>query len=162
MKRDDEESNLSDVSYDDIGGCRKQMAQTRELVELPPRHPLFKSIGIKPPRGIRIYGPRGTGKMLIARAVPKEIGTFFFLINGPEIMSKMTGESESNLRKAFEEAEKKSPDVIIIDKIEVIAPEREKASVLTCTRRDLTLTSVIRRMARSNVVWPLSCCGYQF
>jgi transitional endoplasmic reticulum ATPase len=50
VKREDEESNLNDVGYDDIGGCRKQMAQIRELVELPLRHPqLFKSIGIKPP-----------------------------------------------------------------------------------------------------------------
>ena len=58
VKREDEESNLNDVGYDDIGGCRKQMAQIRELVELPLRHPqLFKAIGIKPPRGILMYGP---------------------------------------------------------------------------------------------------------
>ncbi|KAG0201087.1 AAA ATPase cdc48, partial [Mortierella sp. NVP41] len=69
IKREDEESNLADVGYDDIGGCRKQMAQIRELVELPLRHPqLFKSIGIKPPRGILMFGPPGTGKTLMARA----------------------------------------------------------------------------------------------
>jgi transitional endoplasmic reticulum ATPase len=63
VKREDEEGNLAEVGYDDIGGCRKQMAQVRELVELPLRHPqLFKSIGIKPPRGILMYGPPGTGK----------------------------------------------------------------------------------------------------
>lgn len=54
---------------------------------------------MKPPRGILLYGPPGTGKTLIARAVANETGAFFFLINGPEIMSKMAGESESNLRK---------------------------------------------------------------
>lgn len=127
VKREDEESNLNDVGYDDIGGCRKQMAQIRELVELPLRHPqLFKSIGIKPPRGILMYGPPGTGKTLMARAVANETGAFFFLINGPEIMSKMAGESESNLRKAFEEAEKNSPAIIFIDEIDSIAPKREK------------------------------------
>ena len=63
MKREDEESNLNGVGHDDIGGCRKQMAQIRELVELPLRHPQrFKLIGIKPPRGILMYGPPGTGK----------------------------------------------------------------------------------------------------
>ncbi len=78
VKREDEESNLADVGYDDIGGCRKQMAKIRELVELPLRHPqLFKSIGIKPPRGILLYGPPGTGKTLIARAVANETGAFF-------------------------------------------------------------------------------------
>ncbi len=127
VKREDEESNLNDVGYDDIGGCRKQMAQIRELVELPLRHPqLFKSIGIKPPRGILMFGPPGTGKTLMARAVANETGAFFFLINGPEIMSKMAGESESNLRKAFEEAEKNSPAIIFIDEIDSIAPKREK------------------------------------
>lgn len=132
VKREDEESNLNDVGYDDIGGCRKQMAQIRELVELPLRHPqLFKSIGIKPPRGILMYGPPGTGKTLMARAVANETGAFFFLINGPEIMSKMAGESESNLRKAFEEAEKNSPAIIFIDEIDSIAPKREKVSALT-------------------------------
>ena len=66
------------------------------------------------------------GKTLIARAVANETGAFFFLINGPEIMSKLAGESESNLRKAFEEAEKNSPAIIFIDEIDSIAPKREK------------------------------------
>ncbi|KAJ6672338.1 CELL DIVISION CYCLE PROTEIN 48-like protein [Salix viminalis] len=87
--REDEE-RLNEVGYDDVGGVRKQMAQIRELVELPLRHPqLFKSIGVKPPKGILLYGPPGSGKTLIARAVANETGAFFFLINGPEIMSKL-------------------------------------------------------------------------
>ena len=126
IKREDEEK-LNDVGYDDIGGCRKQMAQIREMVELPLRHPqLFKHLGIKPPRGILMYGPPGSGKTLIARAIANETGAFFFLINGPEIMSKLAGESESNLRKAFEEAEKNAPSIIFIDEIDSIAPKREK------------------------------------
>lgn len=104
------------------------MAQIREMVELPLRHPqLFKNLGVKPPKGILLYGPPGCGKTLIARAVANETGAFFFLINGPEIMSKMAGESEGNLRKAFEEAEKNSPAIIFIDEIDSIAPKREKA-----------------------------------
>jgi len=127
IKREDEEEALNEVGYDDIGGARKQLAQIKEMVELPLRHPqLFKALGIKPPRGILLYGPPGTGKTLIARAVANETGSFFFLINGPEIMSKLAGESESNLRKAFEEAEKNSPAIIFIDEIDAIAPKREK------------------------------------
>jgi len=127
VKREDEESSLNEVGYDDIGGVRKQLAQIKEMVELPLRHPqLFKTIGVKPPRGILLFGPPGTGKTLIARAVANETGAFFFLINGPEIMSKLAGESESNLRKAFETAEKNAPAIIFIDEIDAIAPKREK------------------------------------
>lgn len=154
IKREDEESNLNEVGYDDLGGCRKQLAQVRELVELPLRHPqLFKSIGIKPPRGILMYGPPGTGKTLMARAVANETGAFFFLINGPEIMSKMAGESESNLRKAFEEAEKNSPAIVFIDEIDAIAPKREKTNG-EVERRVVSqlLTLMDGLKARSNIV----------
>ncbi|ODN79420.1 transitional endoplasmic reticulum ATPase, variant [Cryptococcus amylolentus CBS 6039] len=154
LDREAEEADLNAVGYDDLGGCRKQLAQIRELVELPLRHPqLFKAIGIKPPRGILMFGPPGTGKTLMARAVANETGAFFFLINGPEIMSKMAGESESNLRKAFEEAEKNSPSIIFIDEIDSIAPKREKANG-EVERRVVSqlLTLMDGLKARSNVV----------
>ncbi|CAB3404411.1 unnamed protein product [Caenorhabditis bovis] len=128
IKREEEEEALNEIGYDDLGGVRKQLAQIKEMVELPLRHPqLFKAIGVKPPRGILLFGPPGTGKTMIARAVANETGAFFFLINGPEIMSKMSGESESNLRKAFAECEKNSPAILFIDEIDAIAPKREKA-----------------------------------
>ncbi|CAG9332352.1 unnamed protein product [Blepharisma stoltei] len=126
IKRADEE-RADDIGYDDIGGCRRQLAQIREMIELPLRHPqLFKTLGVKPPKGVLLYGPPGSGKTLIARAVANETGAFFFLINGPEVMSKMAGEAEANLRRAFEEAEKNSPAIIFIDEIDSIAPKREK------------------------------------
>ncbi|KAJ1915210.1 AAA ATPase cdc48 [Mycoemilia scoparia] len=124
-----EEDSLDKIGYEDIGGCRKQLQQIREMVELPLRHPqIFETLGVKPPKGVLMYGPPGTGKTLIARAVANETGAFFFLINGPEVMSKMAGESESNLRKAFEEAEKNSPAIIFIDEIDSIAPKRDKTN----------------------------------
>ena len=78
---------------------------------------------------VRMMMLTNAGKTLIAKAVANETGAFFFLINGPEIMSKLAGESESNLRKAFEEAEKNSPAIIFIDEIDSIAPKREKTNV---------------------------------
>lgn len=53
---------------------------------------------------------------------------YLALLSGPEIMSKLAGESESNLRKAFEEAEKNSPAIIFIDELDAIAPKREKVT----------------------------------
>ena len=106
-EREDEENDLNATGYDDIGGYRKQLARIEEVVELPLRHPgLLKAIGMKPLRGILLFGPPGIGKTLMARAVANETGAFFFLINGSEIISKMAGESESSLRKAFEEVER--------------------------------------------------------
>eukprot|EP01053_Blabericola_migrator_P004684 Blabericola_migrator_1__4683@NODE_2474_length_2707_cov_601_571591_g1551_i0_p1_GENE_NODE_2474_length_2707_cov_601_571591_g1551_i0NODE_2474_length_2707_cov_601_571591_g1551_i0_p1_ORF_typecomplete_len577_score120_94AAA/PF00004_29/3_7e45AAA/PF00004_29/8_9e42AAA_lid_3/PF17862_1/9_2e17AAA_lid_3/PF17862_1/2e13RuvB_N/PF05496_12/2_6e12RuvB_N/PF05496_12/2_3e10AAA_2/PF07724_14/1_3e09AAA_2/PF07724_14/2_7e06AAA_5/PF07728_14/2_6e09AAA_5/PF07728_14/2_8e06AAA_16/PF13191_6/2_5e06AAA_16/PF13191_6/2_4e06AAA_22/PF1 len=105
------------------------MAAIREMVELPLRHPqLFKTLGVKPPRGVLLYGPPGSGKTLIARAVANETGAFFLTINGPEVMSKMAGEAESNLRRAFEEAENQAPAIIFIDEIDSIAPKRDKTN----------------------------------
>jgi hypothetical protein len=129
VKREDEES---EVGYDDIGGVRKQMVQIREMVELPLRQPqLVKAIGIKPPSGILMCGPPGTGKMLMARAVANETGAFFFLINGPEILSRgdCVGGSE-DLRRAFKEAEENSPAIIFIDEIDFIAPRRETVGLI--------------------------------
>ncbi|CAN0043981.1 unnamed protein product, partial [Sphacelaria rigidula] len=120
LKRDEDES-LNEIGYDDIGGCKRQLAQIRELIELPLRHPqLFNAVGIPPPRGVLMYGPPGCGKTMIARAVASETGAYCFTINGPEIMSKLSGESETNLRKAFEDAEANSPAIIFIDEIGAI------------------------------------------
>lgn len=153
VKREDEE-NPNDIGYDDIGGCRKQLGFIREMIELPLRHPeLFNSLGIKPPKGVLLYGPPGVGKTQIARAVANETGAFFLVINGPEIMSKMAGESEANLRLAFEEAEKNAPSIIFIDEIDSIAPNREKTHGEVEKRVVSQLLTLMDGMkARANVV----------
>jgi transitional endoplasmic reticulum ATPase len=154
IKRDEEESKLNTIGYEDIGGCRRQLGQIREMVELPLRHPqLFKAIGIKPPKGILMYGPPGSGKTLIARAVANETGAFFWLINGPEIMSKMSGEAEANLRKAFAECEKNAPAILFIDELDSIAPKRDKANGEVERRIVSQLLTLMDGMnSRSNVI----------
>ncbi|KAF0899169.1 hypothetical protein E2562_013387 [Oryza meyeriana var. granulata] len=125
VKREDEE-HLDGPGYEDVGGVRKQLAQIRELVELPLRHPkLFQTLGVKPPKGILLYGPPGTGKTLLARAIAAESGAHFIVVNGPKIMSGMAGESEENLRKVFAEADAKAPSIIFMDEIDSIAPNRD-------------------------------------
>eukprot|EP00602_Paraphysomonas_sp_CaronLab_P006566 CAMPEP_0185034794 /NCGR_PEP_ID=MMETSP1103-20130426/24979_1 /TAXON_ID=36769 /ORGANISM="Paraphysomonas bandaiensis, Strain Caron Lab Isolate" /LENGTH=862 /DNA_ID=CAMNT_0027571585 /DNA_START=61 /DNA_END=2649 /DNA_ORIENTATION=+ len=114
--------------YEDMGGCSKQLAQMQELVELPLRHPeVFRAVGVPPPKGVLMYGPPGTGKTMLARAVAAESGAHLVLVNGPEVMSKLAGESEANLRKAFEEAERNAPAIVFIDEIDSIAQKRDKA-----------------------------------
>jgi len=115
------------VSYEDIGGLHEEISKVREMIELPLKHPeLFDRLGIDPPKGVLLHGPPGTGKTLIAKAVANESGANFYTINGPEVMSKFYGQSEENLRKIFEEAEKNAPSIIFIDEIDAIAPKRSE------------------------------------
>jgi transitional endoplasmic reticulum ATPase len=115
------------VSYEDIGGLHEEILKVREMIELPLKHPeLFDRLGIDPPKGVLLHGPPGTGKTLIAKAVANESGASFYTINGPEIMSKFYGQSEENLRKVFEEADKNAPSIIFIDEIDAIAPKRSE------------------------------------
>ncbi len=120
------DESVPTVTYEDIGGLGDAIIKIREIVELPMRHPeLFTRLGIDPPKGVLLYGPPGTGKTLLAKAVANEAGANFSVINGPEVMSKWYGQSEANLRKVFEDAEKNAPSIIFIDEIDAIAPKRE-------------------------------------
>ena len=126
---DIEDKEIPTMSYEDIGGLGDAIQKIREMVELPMRHPeLFTKLGIDPPKGILLYGPPGTGKTLLAKAVANESNASFTVINGPEVISKWYGQSEANLRKIFEDAEKNAPAIIFIDEIDAIAPKREEVS----------------------------------
>jgi len=117
---------VPEVTYEDIGGLDEEVKKVREMVELPLKHPeIFERLGIEAPKGVLLHGPPGTGKTLLAKAVANETNSHFILINGPEIMSKYYGQSEENLRKKFEEAEKNAPSIIFIDEIDAIASKRE-------------------------------------
>ena len=117
------------VTYDDVGGLTDEIQRIREMVELPLKHPeLFHRLNIDPPKGVLFYGPSGTGKTLMAKAVSQESNANFITINGPEIMSKFYGASEGRLREIFREAEENAPTIIFIDEIDSIAPKRVDTS----------------------------------
>ena len=121
--------NVPNVTYEDIGGLKRELRLVREMIELPLKHPeLFQKLGIDPPKGVLLYGPPGTGKTLIAKAVANEVDAHFISISGPEIMSKYYGESEKRLREIFEEAKENAPSIIFIDEIDAIAPRRDEVT----------------------------------
>ncbi len=117
------------ITYEDIGGLKRELSLIREMIELPLRHPeIFQKLGIDPPKGVLLYGPPGTGKTMIAKAVAGETDANFIPISGPEIMSKFYGESEKQLRDIFDEAEKTAPSIIFLDELDAIAPKREEVT----------------------------------
>ncbi|MFB6245495.1 MAG: AAA family ATPase [Candidatus Nanohaloarchaea archaeon] len=123
-----EQVQVPDVTYEDIGGLDEEIQNVREMIELPLKHPeVFQQLGIEAPSGVLLHGPPGTGKTLLAKAVANEADATFMSINGPEIMSKYYGESEKQLREKFEEAQENSPAIIFIDEIDAIASKRSEA-----------------------------------
>jgi len=117
------------VTYDELGGLKKEVQKIREMVELPMRHPeLFEKLGVEAPKGVLLYGPPGTGKTLLAKAVAGETNSHFISLSGPEIIGKFYGESEERLRDIFKQAEEGAPSIIFIDEIDSIAPKREEVT----------------------------------
>lgn len=142
------------VRYEDIGGLKEELGRVREMIELPMKHPeLFERLGIKPPKGVLLFGPPGTGKTLIAKAVASETNAHFISLNGPEIMDKYYGESERKLREIFKEAEENAPSIIFIDEVDSIAPKREETRGEVERRVVAQLLALMDGMeARGNVI----------
>jgi len=113
------------VKWEDIGGLEDIKQQLKEMVEWPLKNPeSFKRVGIRPPKGVLLYGPPGCGKTLLARAVATESGANFISIKGPQIYSKWVGESEKAIRDIFRRARQVAPTVVFFDEIDALAPRR--------------------------------------
>ena len=107
-------------------GRTRPSRASRDYAELPLRHPeLFEKVGVRPGRGILLWGPPGNGKTLLARAVAGESNAHIETINGPELLSKWVGETERQLREVFERASRLAPSVILMDELDAIAAGRD-------------------------------------
>ena len=128
---------VPDIEYEDIGGLGPQIEAIRDAVELPFAHPdLFREHGLRPPKGVLLYGPPGCGKTLIAKAVAHslagmvaranggnpEVKSFFLNVKGPELLNKYVGETERHIRLIFSRAREKAsqgmPVVVFFDEME--------------------------------------------
>ena len=116
---------IPEVSWTDVGGLDDVKERLKESVEWPLTMPdRFEHFGIKPPRGILLFGAPGTGKTLIAKAIAHEAKANFITVKGPELISKWVGESEKAIREGFKKAKQSSPSIIFLDEFESIAGSR--------------------------------------
>ena len=113
---------------------------------------LFEKYGIKPTKGVLLFGPPGTGKTMIAKALCSTTKAKFFNVNGSQIVSKYVGESEAKLNSIFEEASRASPSIIFIDEIDSLCPKRQDASDDMQKRLVATLLTLIDGMSSSSKV----------
>ncbi|GMH33405.1 hypothetical protein BSKO_01239 [Bryopsis sp. KO-2023] len=114
-----------DVSYQDIGGLDIQKQEIREAVELPlTHHDLYQQIGIDPPRGVLLWGPPGTGKTMLAKAVANHTTASFIRVVGSEFVQKYLGEGPRMVRDVFRLAKENAPAIIFIDEVDAIATAR--------------------------------------
>jgi proteasome-associated ATPase len=127
---------VPDIDYSDIGGLGPQISAIRDAVELPFLHPeLYREHGLKPPKGVLLYGPPGCGKTLIAKAVARSLAkkaaelkglddskSYFINVKGPELLNKYVGETERHIRLIFSRAREKAsegtPVVVFFDEMD--------------------------------------------
>ncbi len=120
------EIEVPNVRWEDIGGLEDVKRQLIEAVEWPLKYPeKFERMGIRPPRGILLYGPPGCGKTLLARAIATESEANFISVKGPEIFNKWVGESEKAIREIFRKARQASPCIVFFDEIESIVTRKD-------------------------------------
>ncbi|CDO72261.1 hypothetical protein BN946_scf184970.g113 [Trametes cinnabarina] len=120
------ERGVSADAYATVGGLDKQITQIRDLIEIPLTRPeLFRQFGLKPPRGVLLHGPPGTGKTHLARAIAASTNSSVLIVNGPELSSAYHGETEARIRDVFAEARSRSPCIIVLDEVDAICPRRE-------------------------------------
>ena len=116
-------------SYADIGGLETQIQEVREAVELPLLHPeLYEEMGIKPPKGVILYGAPGTGKTLLAKAVANQTSATFLRIVGSELIQKYLGDGPRLVRQLFQTAAEHAPSIVFIDEIDAIGTKRYEST----------------------------------
>src|SRR6266852_3356896 len=121
---------VSETTWDDVGGLEKVKALLTEGVEWPLRYPeIYAHARVEPPRGVLLSGPPGSGKTLIARALANQCEANFISIKGPELLSKWVGESEKGVREVFRRAKQAAPCIVFFDELDALAPRRSGGEI---------------------------------
>lgn len=119
------QGSVAQTKWEDIGGLSATKRIVREAVEWPiTRAADLRAFGVRPPRGVLLYGPPGCGKTMIARAIATSLSSSFFSISAASVFQMYLGESERVIRELFALARQKIPSVVFIDEIDAMVGKR--------------------------------------
>lgn len=117
--------DIPSYGFEQVANLIEVKQRLTEAVIWPVTEPeRFRTLGIEPPRGILLFGPPGTGKTFVVRAVAHEAGAAFFPVKGAELLDKYVGESERGVRDVFARARTAAPSIIFFDELDALAPVR--------------------------------------
>ncbi|MCD6110960.1 MAG: proteasome-activating nucleotidase [Thermoplasmata archaeon] len=135
------------VSFEVIGGLRKQIEELKEVVELPLKRPdIFRRVGVDPPKGVLLAGPPGCGKTMLAQAIARETSATFIRLVGSELVQKYIGEGARLVRELFQLAREKAPSIVFLDELDAIAHRREDETTSADREVQRTLMQLLAEM----------------
>jgi transitional endoplasmic reticulum ATPase len=116
------------VGWEDVVGLEEAKNALRETIEMPLAHEeVLKQYGVKPSKGVLLYGPPGCGKTLLGKVVARQSKAHFLHVKGPELLRGNSGESEAKLRELFDRARENAPCVLFFDELDALAGARGTA-----------------------------------
>ena len=135
------------ILWKDVGGLSYAKKVLEDNIITSINNPnKFSKMGIRPPKGVLLYGPPGCGKTLLARALAAECGTNMILVRGQDILSKWVGESEKAIREIFRKARSSAPCIIIFDEMDSLVKFKTAEEG---RQNDTILTQILTEMEES-------------
>jgi peroxin-6 len=128
LKKEKTISSIPEVKWENVGGLEHAKEDINDTIQLPMKYPRLFNNSLKKRSGLLLFGPPGSGKTLLAKAIANECSMNFISVKGPELLNMYVGESEKNIREVFERSRNNRPCVLFFDEIDALAPARNKNS----------------------------------
>jgi len=136
----------SKITFKDVAGVEEAKEELEEIVDFLKKPDKYRKLGARPPKGVMLVGPAGTGKTLLAKATAGEANVPFFSIAGSEFMEMLVGIGAARARDLFKTAKKNAPAIIFIDEIDAIGRARSRGVMSSHDEREQTLNQILVEM----------------